>query len=480
MGLFFYPRGGSAQVAGYLARALAAHGWRVTLACGSLGARGALGNAATVFAGLDIVPAEYDDAVARWERGEDPMDAPFPMHPSYEARADVPDRAFPWVSPAQSERMASAWARLIGGSRALSRARLLHLHHVTPLHDAAARALPGVPVVTHLHGTELKMLDAIARARPDMSEGPHARWWASHMQRAARRAVATITISPYDRGEAVRLLGLDPATVHWIANGVDVERFAGHRPSGEERRSHWLRWLVHDPQGWDEATGTPGSVRYAEDEVLDAFFDAASGRPQPVLMFVGRFLGFKRVPLLVRAYACARRQMSEPAPLVVWGGVPGEWEGEHPHTVATREQVEGVFFTGWRGHDQLPLGLNCADCFVAPSTDEPFGLVYLEAMACELPVIATLSGGPPSFVNVVQGEPDGWLVPPDDEAALTEAMVTAVEAVAERTRRGANAGRHAREGYSWESTAGRVAALYDSHASRRRGRGRRHSSLERR
>jgi glycosyltransferase involved in cell wall biosynthesis len=117
---------------------------------------------------------------------------------------------------------------------------------------------------------------------------------------------------------------------------------------------------------------------------------------------------------------------------------------------------------------------------VAPSTDEPFGLVYLEAMACELPVIATLSGGPPSFVNVVQGEPDGWLVPPDDEAALTEAMVTAVEAVAERTRRGANAGRHAREGYSWESTAGRVAALYDSHASRRRGRGRRHSSLERR
>ena len=72
-------------------------------------------------------------------------------------------------------------------------------------------------------------------------------------------------------------------------------------------------WLVHDPQGWDEATGTPGSVRYAEGEVLDAFFDAASGEPRPVLMFVGRFLGFKRVPLLMRAYARARRRMSEPA-----------------------------------------------------------------------------------------------------------------------------------------------------------------------
>ena len=123
--------------------------------------------------------------------------------------------------------------------------------------------------------------------------------------------------------------------------------------------------------------------------MLDAFFDPASGAPRPVLMFVGRFLGFKRVPLLIRAYARARARMAVPVPLVIWGGMPGEWEGEHPHTVATREGVDGVFFTGWRGHDDLPLGLSCADTFVAPSTDEPFGLVYLEAMACELPVIGT-------------------------------------------------------------------------------------------
>ncbi|MDX6534048.1 MAG: D-inositol-3-phosphate glycosyltransferase [Gaiellales bacterium] len=470
MGLFFYPRGGSARVAGYLSRALAAHGWQVTLACGSLGGSGALGNAATVFAGLDIVPAAYDDAVARWERGEDPMDAPFPMHPSFEARAGVPDRGFPWVSPAQGERMAAAWASLIVGSGGMARARLLHLHHLTPIHDAVVSALPGVPVVTHLHGTELKMLDAITRAKPEIIAGPHAQWWASRMRAAAHRAAATITISPYDRGEAVRLLGLDPATVHWIPNGVDVERFTAHRPSLEERRSHWLRWLVRDPHGWDEATATPGSVAYAEAEVLDAFFDATSGEARPVLMFVGRFLSFKRVPLLIRAYARARERMSVPAPLVIWGGVPGEWEGEHPHTVATRERVDGVFFTGWRGHDQLPLGLNCADCFVAPSSDEPFGLVYLEAMACELPVIGTLSGGPPSFVNVRPGEPDGWLIPPDDEAALTDAMVAAIDAPGKRTQRGINAGRHAREGFSWHRVAGRLAALYQRHGNKRTSR----------
>ena len=468
MGLFFYPRGGSAQVVGYLSRALERRGWDVTLVCGSLGGSGALGNAATFFGGgLDVVPGEYDDAVARWERGEDPMDAPFPFQPSYEARPGVPDRGFPWVSPAQGARMAAAWARVIAASGGMSRARLLHLHHLTPLHAAVAAALPGVPVVTHLHGTELRMLDAIARANPEISEAPHAQWWASHLRRAARRAVATITISPYDRGEAVRLLGLDPATVSCIPNGVDVERFANQRPSLQERRSHWLGWLVRDPHGWDEATGTPGSVGYTEGEVLDAFFDATSGEARPVLMFVGRFLAFKRVPLLVRAYARARARMSVPAPLVVCGGVPGEWEGEHPHTVARAERVGGVFFTGWRGHDHLPLGLSCADCFVAPSANEPFGLVYLEAMACQLPVIGTQSGGPPSFINLEHGQPDGWLVPPDDETALTDAIVTAINTPTQRTQRGTNASRHARQRYSWHRAADRLVSLYQRHANER-------------
>src|SRR5690349_6392461 len=174
MGLFFYPRGGSAQVASYLSRALADHGWQVTLACGSLGASGALGHAATIFAGLDIVPGAYDDAVARWEGGEDPMDAPFPMHPSYEARSDVPDPAFALVSPAQSAQMVTAWTDLISGSAGLARARVLHLHHLTPVHEAAAAALPGIPILTHLHGTELKMLDAIGRSTPGRAGGRHA------------------------------------------------------------------------------------------------------------------------------------------------------------------------------------------------------------------------------------------------------------------------------------------------------------------
>ncbi len=461
MGLLFSPRGGSALVTAYLSRALDAHRWQVTLACGSLGAEGALGNARTFFGGIDTVPAAYDDAVERWRRGGDPMDAPFPMHPSYEHREGVPDRAFPYVSPAQGERMVAAWSELIAGSAELLSARVLHLHHLTPIHEAATAVLPDVPVVTHLHGTELKMLDAIAREEPGVGQGPYARWWAERMGEAARGADATIVISPHQRSEAIRLLELDPELVHLVPDGVDCERFAVRRADDEERRARWVEWLVRDPQGWDEESKMPGSIRYSEDEVVAAFTDAGTGESRPVLMFVGRFLGFKRVPLLVRAYARARERMNVPAPLVIWGGSPGEWEGEHPHTVAAREGADGVFFAGWRGHDDLPLGLGCADCFVAPSTDEPFGLVYLEAMACGLPVIGTLSGGPPSFVDVVPGEPDGWLVPPDDEEALADAMVHAVNDAGERARRGENAARHVRDSYSWDGLSGRFTDLYE-------------------
>jgi hypothetical protein len=63
MGLLFYPRGGSAQVARYLAAALDRKGWPVRLFTGSLGEPGAVANAATFFAGLDLAAADF---TRRW------------------------------------------------------------------------------------------------------------------------------------------------------------------------------------------------------------------------------------------------------------------------------------------------------------------------------------------------------------------------------------------------------------------------------
>jgi len=80
--LMFFPRGGSAQVVRSLARAIAGgpSGWRPRIVSGSLGAAGEAGNAATFFAGLDLVAVPYDAAAA----APDPMRASPPFHPSYE------------------------------------------------------------------------------------------------------------------------------------------------------------------------------------------------------------------------------------------------------------------------------------------------------------------------------------------------------------------------------------------------------------
>jgi D-inositol-3-phosphate glycosyltransferase len=492
MALLFYPRGGSAQVARYLAAALDRQGWPVRLFTGSLGEPGAVANAATFFAGLDVAAADFTPALEAFDRGDDPMAAEIPLHPSFEDRAGAPDRLFASLDNREAERQVAAWQRLFAEYGAAGTA-IAHLHHLTPQHDALARVAPNLPVVAHLHGTELKMLDGIRRRRElavrlgtdltGMAAG-HAsgaeapltdaerelfqstRWeawrhgdaWEARLQASARRANQLVAISPHDRSEAVRLLGIEASRVVVISNGIDVQLFDRQRPDPGERRARWRAWLVDDPRGWD-ASGVAGSVSYRADD-LAVFADPKTGEANPVLLYVGRFLAFKRVPVLVRAYQRARSSFERPAPLVIWGGYPGEWEEEHPVEVARSGGSEGIFFTGWRGHDELPEGLNAADVLVAPSVDEPFGQVYLEAMACGLPVIATHTGGPLSFVNTAPGRPNGWFVDPDDEAALAATLIEVVNDAQERRARGEAAYEQIRGAYAWDRVATHVVSLY--------------------
>ena len=466
MGLLFYPRGGSAQVVRYLARALERAGWDTSLACGSLGEPGERTHAESFFAGLDLSVADYRPALRAFAEGRDPIAEPVPMHPSYEDRPGIPDRIFTVVSPDLGEHLAEAWRPLLAAA-AQQDPELLHLHHLTPIHEAAARELPDLPLVTHLHGTELKMIDRAERlAAGEQLEGTrpdswvHATHWLAQMRRWAQNSDHVIVISPDDAAEAQRLLGVDQSRVTWVPNGVDLERFDRADPSPEERMDRWREWLVDQPQGWAEG-GDPGSVAYTEKD-LEAFVDPTSREPSPVLLFIGRFTEVKRIPLLVRAYARAAQRFERSAPLVIWGGFPGEWEGEHPHTVVEREGIEDVFFVGWRGHSELGAGLACADVMVMPSIAESFGQVFIEAMACGVPVIAANAAGPPSFINTEPGHPNGWLVEPDEVDSLAEAMVEAVNDPAAREQRARNGYDVTRRDYSWVTLAERVAEVYEA------------------
>jgi hypothetical protein len=160
MGLLFFPRGGSAQVTRYLAAALGDAGSSVSLVAGSLGAPGKGSHAPTFFAGIDLRYLDYTAAVAGFETGASAVAAPVPMHPSYEDRQGAPDPVLAAVDPALAGHLSSVGEAPFAATGA-DRADLFHLHHLTSQHDAVARRWPHVPLVAHLHGTEIKLIEAI-------------------------------------------------------------------------------------------------------------------------------------------------------------------------------------------------------------------------------------------------------------------------------------------------------------------------------
>jgi len=455
MGFYFSPRGGSAQVARYLCRALHDEPWAPTLFTGSLA--GGIGDAAEFFCDLDTNVLDYSPARAAWEQGADPMNIDVPMHASFEDKHGVPDRIFVALDDLAYRRQVRSWTRFLA-SKGTDPPDVLHLHHLTPIHEAARRLWPRVPVISHLHGTELKMLESV---HTQTNVAPASQWttqWVSRFERWARDSARIVVVSATDAAAARRLLPVEAQRIVTIANGVDTGAFAPGPPaSSSARRALWSRLLVDDPQGWKPG-GAPGSIRY-DASALDAFNDGVGG-PIPVILYTGRFMKFKRLQLLIEAHHVRRTAGGPRSVLVIAGGYPGEWEGEHPFDTVERLGAEDVFFVGWRGHDVLAEMLGCSDVFAAPSVDEPFGLVYLEAMAAGLPPIATATGGPVSFINTDAEEPTGWLVAPDDVGALTDALTEAVVDATGRRARGRRAARFVHANYAWASTAVHFADLY--------------------
>jgi glycosyltransferase involved in cell wall biosynthesis len=435
--LQFFPRGGSAHVARALAHELPAHGWDVTIVSGSRQGLDGHGDARRFYSGLDVHAVDFDAAL----RAPDPLAPPAgvtPIHPSYEDRPGASDVVFAALDDAAYERQVSAWAGALEDAGAAA-ADVLHLHHLTPLNAAAARVAPGVPVVGHLHGTELLMLEDIAAG----ARWPHAQAWELRMREWAAGCARLVVLSRGQIARAAGLLGIDPERCVLMPNGFEPHRM--HRVD-VDRSAHWLEHLVEHPRGWAPGAD-PGSVRYTTEQ-------AAAVARAPVVLCVGRFTAVKRVPLLIEAFVAARERFGQPASLVLVGGHPGEWEGEHPLQTVERLDAEGVYLAGWHDHDTLPAFLSAADVLALASVREQFGQVLVEGMAAELPLIAVDRFGP---AEIVEPGVTGWLVEPDDAAALTDALVDAVNHPVERTRRGIAARAAAEDRYAWPALAQRLA-----------------------
>src|SRR3954451_25067743 len=160
MGLLFFPRGGSAYVTRYLSTAVLGADWSVELVTGSLGRPGDDTHAPMFFAGIALQYLDYSDAVTAFETGGSAIAAAVPMHPSFEDREAAPDGLLAAVPPALAEHLSSVWEPAFRTAGA-AQADVFHLHHLTSQHDAVRRCWPDGVVVAHLHGTELKFLQAV-------------------------------------------------------------------------------------------------------------------------------------------------------------------------------------------------------------------------------------------------------------------------------------------------------------------------------
>ncbi|MGL5866824.1 MAG: glycogen synthase [Dermatophilaceae bacterium] len=201
---------------------------------------------------------------------------------------------------------------------------------------------------------------------------------------AIEAADAVIAVSAGMRADILRAYpAVDPARVRVVHNGIDSERWQRERDEDAVRR-HGV-----DPD-------------------------------RPSVVFVGRITRQKGLPYLLRAAA----ELPPEVQLVLLAGAPDTPEilAEVEHLIgelrATRDGV--VWVPQMLPRRDVIAVLSSATVFVCPSVYEPLGIVNLEAMACELPVVATATGGIPEVV--VDGE-TGWLVPIDQVTDGTGAPV---------------------------------------------------------
>jgi len=261
---------------------------------------------------------------------------------------------------------------------------ILHVHYAIPHSVSAllARSMAAprrLPFVTTLHGTDITLVGSnrsylpITRFSIEQSDGVT----------AISNYLLTQTLKEFDIKRPIDV----------IPNFVNCDLYT--RTDAKDLRAQWA------PNG------------------------------EPILMHLSNFRPVKRVTDCVEIFALVRAKM--PAKLVLIGDGPDRGAAEY--LVRKKKLQKDVFFLGKQ--NAVYQKLSAADLFLLPSQLESFGLAALEAMACEVPVIATNVGGVP---EVVEHGVDGFLVEPGD---VKEAGRYAVE-ILSRADRGREMGHRAR------------------------------------
>lgn len=325
----------------------------------------------------------------------------------------------------------SAAQRCVSFNAAHIDADVVHCHTwYTHLGGIMAKLNYGIPLVITVHSLE----PLRPWKREQLAGGYDFSLWVERT--ALMMADAVIAVSEGTKTDVLRHFPIDPDKVHIIYNGIDTQEYR------KVDASEALNRFGIDPR-------------------------------QPFVLFVGRITRQKGIIHLVEAI----RYMNPGFQVVLCAGAPDtpEIASEMKAAVeAIQKERAGVFWIDQMVDKQTVIQLySAAEVFCCPSIYEPFGIINLEAMACETAVVAAAVGGIPEVV--VHGE-TGYLVPlaqkhespfsplhPDDFARDLADPINKLMADPERRARFVKAGRErAIEHFSWTSIAQQTKDLYAS------------------
>jgi len=395
-----------------------------------------------VYGGAGVHVEYLSRELARAEGGVHQVDV-FCFGDQRETRGNLRVRGVTPGSPISAQeprhaRLLDALARDLAMVGAVESPDVVHCHTwYSHLAGCLARPLTGAPLVLTTHSLEPHRPWKVEQ----LGTAYHATTWIERT--AYENADGVVAVSTAMRDDVQELYGVSPDRVRVIHNGIDPDEYRP-RPS-------------------------PSTLRRLG---IDAEI--------PIVLFVGRITRQKGILHLVRAIKYLRPGVQ----VVLCAGAPDTDEIAAEMTAlisdAKRDaEIPLVWIREMLSKEDVIALYTHAAVFVCPSVYEPFGIINLEAMACETPVVATAVGGIPEIV--VPGE-TGLLVPleaeggdspePRNADAFSRALAASVNELMAAPDRRAAMGKAARarvlEHFSWRFIAEQTLDFYRELIARRK------------
>ena len=210
-----------------------------------------------------------------------------------------------------------------------------------------------------------------------------------------------------------------------------------------------LRRLAHAKLPQKKIEVIPNGI---ESDLFHPCRSDTDGNHKHRFITVSRLINRKGIDLILQALADLNDDSIE---LLIVG--TGNYERQLKHLVRDLGLEETVRFHGYCPREELPDLYNKACAFILPSRVESFGMVFVEAMACGLPVIGANTGG---VVDLVEDD-CGILVDNGDVEQIKNAIVQIKRSEELRQSMGECGQKRAQTHFTWESVTDRYEAIYD-------------------